>query len=342
MRILLHGYNTCCQNKSGGVQVRIRKIHDLLVRSAIDVDYFETFSSDLKQYDVLHIFSLTYENFPLICAAKNSGAKIVISTIEIVKREKLKDLIRKTILKLLHFNATIDDIIFNTANMADLLIAETPKEAKYICKRYKIPSERVKVIPNGVEDEFCNVVGEFNSNICGNRKYVLQVGRFDHNKNQISIIKALKKTKIDVVFIGGPGTTIREQEYYNDCIKEAKDYNNFHFLGWVDNGSEYLKSLYKNAEVLVVPSFYETFGLTILEGGMAGAKLVISKDLPILDYRVFDSCFKINPLDLSDIREKIITAFNAPKDIELKSKLASCFSWERIINDHINCYKNLV
>ena len=81
MKILLHGYNTCCQNQAGGVQTRIRKIHDLIKQRDLEVDYFSPFEIDLRNYDVLHVFRLDYETRGLIRCAKRLGLKVVLSSI---------------------------------------------------------------------------------------------------------------------------------------------------------------------------------------------------------------------------------------------------------------------
>lgn len=40
MRVLFQGYSTYAQNKSGGVQVRMRQLASHLRKSGVDVDFF--------------------------------------------------------------------------------------------------------------------------------------------------------------------------------------------------------------------------------------------------------------------------------------------------------------
>ena len=47
MKILIDSYSTCTQNKSGGVQVRINKIVDLLKKENITVDFFDKFKTNI-------------------------------------------------------------------------------------------------------------------------------------------------------------------------------------------------------------------------------------------------------------------------------------------------------
>ena len=81
MRVVLQGYNTCCQNKAGGVRERIKKIYTLLNNELENVELFNTFSTELQQGDILHVFRLDSENTGLIECAKKRGANVVISTI---------------------------------------------------------------------------------------------------------------------------------------------------------------------------------------------------------------------------------------------------------------------
>ena len=82
MKIIIAGYNTCCFNKSGGVQVRIKKIYELLSKqNEIEVEYFRPMETDFDKVDILHLFKLEPEYYNLVRKAKNKGVKIVLSTI---------------------------------------------------------------------------------------------------------------------------------------------------------------------------------------------------------------------------------------------------------------------
>ncbi len=336
MRILIESYSTCCQNESGGVQNRIRKIHSLLKKMGIDVSYYNKFTSKIDTCDILHIFKLDYETYGLIQCAKKSLKKVVISTIVTISGGTKIDIHRMLINKLPIM--TTYKILFKSLELSDLVITETKKEADFLNKHYKVPYNKIRVIPNGVDadgysgDEIYDVIGK-------KCEYVLQVGRFDDNKNQLNLIKALKNTGIEVVFIGGANHT--DSGYYEKCVREAAGCDSIHFLGWLDSSSPLLKSSYSHANVLALPSFHETFGLVALEGGMAGAKLALSNTLPILDYGIFDNCHTFSPSNVEEIKREIIAAFNDPKDNQLIEKMMASFSWKRIIEEHIKCYSEL-
>lgn len=335
MKVIIQSYNTCCQNASGGVQNRLRKIASLLEKRDFEVELFDAFETKLHKDDILHVFMLSIDNAPLIRYAKAIGVKIVISTIiPMIGENKLR--IYKTLDKL----PLVTTYKMNkwSLEFADALITESQMESAFIHKYYGIESKKMHVIPNGVDyndydgDEIFQEIGT-------HEKYVLQVGRFDTNKNQLNVIKALKGKPFHVVFIGGAEK--RSSTYYEKCLREAEGYDNIHFLGWIDNNSKLLQSAYSHADTVILASHYETFGLTAIEGGAKGAKLAFSNTLPIYQYPEFQNCPSFNPSNVKEI-ESVITSCVAEKnDGSLKEKVMNGFNWNTIIDKHIALYKSI-
>ena len=337
MRILFQSYNTCCQNLSGGVQNRVRKIHDLLTERGIMVDFFAPFSTRVENYDILHIFYLSPESFDLVRYTKQGGGRIVLSPIVGLTGGNILDFCR------LFFNRlpilTAHKMSFFVAQNSDLLLTESKQEADFISKHYRIENEKFRIIPNGVNCEVYEGEDIYKS-IGGVKKYVLQVGRFDKNKNQLNVIKALRDSKIDVVFVGGPSPT--SEAYFDECRKIAADCEYFHFLGWQEPESPLLKSAYANADILILPSYQETFGLVVLEGAINGAKIAVSNTLPILEFDPFKNVATFNPSSIEDIRRTVISLLCEERNDRLKEDVKSFFSWNRIIDKHIECYEGLL
>ena len=170
--------------------------------------------------------------------------------------------------------------------------------------------------------------------------YVLQVGRIDKNKNLLNVIRAVKGHQLELVVIGGK-YAYGDDGYYEECVKESASCNNIHFLGWLASDSKELASAYKNAKVVIVPSFHETFGLTASEAAMAGCKVCLSNTLPILEFGVFDSDLTFNPNNVDEIRTVIEKAMLAHNDNNVQRKAMNIFSWEKIVNNHIEIYNKL-
>ena len=337
MKIVITGYNACCLNHTGGVQVRVKKIYELLLkRSDVEVEFFRPMETDFESVDILHLFKLEYEYFNLVMKAKSKGKKIVLSSIVPLygggKLTFLKLFSRLPLLTTYKMEKMILDAV-------DIVIAETRQEANFIIKHYGLPIQKVLVIPNGIEiepytgDEIFEKIGVRND-------YILQVGLIHENKNQLNTIKAIKGSGIDLVIIGGENNG--DTRYLNRCKQLVEGDEHIHFLGWVDSKSSLLKSAYANAKVLVFPSFNETFGMVALEGAIAGCNMAMTKTLPIHDFHAFDDCWLFDPYNIEDMRNKIIEAYQNDKNENVKERVKSIFSWDKIIDEHVKLYKSIL
>lgn len=335
MRILIQAYNTCCQNKSGGVQIRVKKYKNMLEQLGYNVDFFSPFETDLKDYDILHIFKLDEENLGLIRCAKAMGKKVVLSSIvNCIKPRRIDFYGFLTKIPL----ATTYRSVFEIVKLCDCIIAESEEEKSFLCKHYGAEQGQVIVIGNGAEDFSKGDESIFK--LIGTREeYVLQVGRFDSNKNQLEVINALKGTNIPLVFIGGPD--INDKGYYKKCLKTADGNENIHFLGWIDNTDPILASAYANAKIIIVPSYSETFGLAIVEGIIAGATPIISNKLAILNDEHFKKCITCSPDSARSIREAVNKAYIEEFDEKYIKAIKKDFTWEGIACQHVEIYKNL-
>jgi len=334
MKILFHTYDTAFQNKAGGVHNRIVRIMEELRARGLQVDFFDKYTTNIADYDCLHIFKLDAGTKQLVDYAKAVGLKVVISTITSIEHEKRLSfywLIRKLPV------ATLYRQLFAVCDKTDLFIVETPKESVFISNYYHVAKEKIHIIPNGA-DRIHNPSKVIFDKIGNNKKYALIIGRFDKNKNQKKVIESLAGSKIDLVLIGGADPS--SSQYFSECERIAQKYTNIHLLGWLDNKSELFESALSNASAIVCPSYQETFGLSIIEGVMAGAIPVISKTLPILEFDSLKDCIVFDPDNLDDMREKIEKAISNP--YYSRTRVEKEFSWDAVIDSHVKCYDSLL
>lgn len=333
MKILFHGNSLSFQSHAGGIQVRMRNIAEHLIQRGHQVDFFNPTVTKILDYEVIHFFNLVPEHYDLVSYAFSHNIKIVISTITPIrdswKIRLITHLIKHPMMTIYNKNKSI-------LEMSSVVIVETKTEQQFIEKSYGINKNKIYVVPNGVDSNF-NKTDEIFKQLGFERDYFLCVGRFDNNKNQLSVIKALKNEKVDVIFIGGAPSN--SDSYYKRCLEEARGYNNIHFLGWVDNNSSLLSSAYANAKVYIFPSFQETFGMVLIEAGICGANLVVSNSLPILDYPVFAKCLTFDPNNVDEIRRQSLKAYSSPMNENLRKNIIKTFSWESVINKHIELYR---
>lgn len=336
MKVLIHTYDTAYQNQAGGVHNRIERTVAALRKLGIEVDFFDKYNINIKDYDILHIFKLDIASKQLVDYAKAVGLKVVVSSIMSIDRGWVVDFY--WMLKNIPI-ATIYKQAFSICSKSDCIIVETSKEAEYMKKHYHIDGKKLNVIPNGI-DAHSLKDDLIYSDLGKTTPYALLLSRFDKNKNQLNVIRAVKNTDIEIVFIGGPDAS--SKDYYDKCLKEAEGCDNMHFLGWLGSEDKLLKSALGNAAAIICSSYQETFGISILEGIITGATPVLSKTLPILEFDTFNNCLTFDPDNIKEIRMQIKKAIHMEKDLNLINSAKEEFSWESVANKHLKIYENLL
>ena len=164
------------------------------------------------------------------------------------------------------------------------------------------------------------------------KRYLLSLATLEPRKNQLSMIEAYEayrdQTHDDVALViaGGKGwksaATLR-------AAKKSRYAKDIHLLGYVDEGQK--AELYRRAQVFVFPSFYEGFGLPVLEAMAAGCPVIAShtSSLPEL---VGDAGLLIDPYNVNDVTmaiKLVLTSDRLRTDLIHKGlRRAENFSWE--------------
>jgi glycogen(starch) synthase len=166
-------------------------------------------------------------------------------------------------------------------NRADRVIACSYYMREQIADIFGVEEERVEVIPNGIDPddlqphdapELARLRAEF---AAPDEKLVLLIGRLVYEKGfQLALeamprlVEALPGTRF---LVAGSGT--HELELRRQATELGLD-DHGTFLGWI--GDDVLHSLYRIADVCVVPSIYEPFGLVALEAMASGCPCIVA------------------------------------------------------------------
>ncbi len=153
----------------------------------------------------------------------------------------------------------------------------------------------------------------------------LNVGRFNKQKNQEFILKIAKyidSDKIHYVFVGD-GDLLN---YHKIMAKELKLEDKVTFIG---NTAE-VEKFYSMADIFLLPSHYESFGLTLVEAQINGLHIICNDNLP--DDAIFTNLVTKLPLDIktwttfiNNSNERQLTSNNVIKATSLygKSEIAN-------------------
>ena len=132
------------------------------------------------------------------------------------------------------------------------------------------PAERIHHVRPFTDIEIGNKIPKSTYNTPENAPIILALGRLHWHKGFDSIIQAMTQIPDAHLWIAGEGEQKAELENF---AKEIGVYNRVKFLGWYDNPAD----LYASADVCVLPSRYEPFGLVIIESWAYKVPIVITR-----------------------------------------------------------------
>jgi len=245
----------------------------------------------------------------------------------------------------------------------DKLIVATTDEKDNLQTIYSTPPDIIEIIPPGVDtnhfypipiDEAKEFIG-----IPENEKMILFVGRIEPLKGIDTLLRAISQLKqADILqkcphylyIIGGNPNSNRvkmnrEMQRLQDLCSELSLDDLVLFLGKRNQDS--LQYYYSAAEMLVMPSHYESFGLVALEAMSCGTP-VIATQVGGLQHLVWDQeTGFIIPNDNPDaLEEKITVLICKPELRERMSKnsisYTQSFSWNTIIKILIETFEKTI
>jgi len=218
---------------------------------------------------------------------------------------------------------------------ADLVITVSERMKKQLIERYDAKEEKIIVIYNGIDaSRFFGLIKKDNKGI------ILFLGRLTNQKGPYFFLHTAKKVlekRKDVMFIlAGQG------EQMPELIRIAIGLgimNNVVFTGYLSE--EELLQAYTIADVYVMPSVAEPFGITALEAIASGTPVIVSKNAGVAEKVMH--CFKVDFWDTHEMANKIICLLKYPILGECMRKNSYKeiinFGWDRVAEQTISVYR---
>ena len=165
------------------------------------------------------------------------------------------------------------------AHRANSVIVCSYYMREHVADIFEIDERRIAVIPNGVDPNELRPVGDLQALrrefAMPEQKLVLLVGRLVYEKGFQLALDALPGVIEQVgnvrFVVAGSGTHEGELKLQAQRLGLAEQGT---FLGWI--GDDVLHSLYRIADLCVVPSIYEPFGLVALEAMASGCPCIVA------------------------------------------------------------------
>ena len=318
-----------------------------------------------KTYEAKTVFKSFWRSFSILSQLKKDKIELYhglsnevpfnIKTSSIKSVVTIHDLIFKMLPKTYHpIDRKIYDVKFhNSCINANKIIAISNNTKKDVIKLYGIHPDKIEVIYQS-----CNPI--FYTNIeteeCGNvhqkrnipSEYILYVGSVEKRKNLMGIIQSYQhlqpENRIPILIIGGK----KGKGYLKKVRRLIKSSRLENKILWItDLKDTYsLQSIYKKAMALVYPSFYEGFGLPVVEALLSKIP-VITSNVSSLPEAGGPKSFYINPNNPEEIASAISQVLN---NSELRKTMIETgyeyaiqkFSPDRVTQQLVNCYEKIL
>jgi glycosyltransferase involved in cell wall biosynthesis len=244
----------------------------------------------------------------------------------------------------------------------DLPHIKTTREAKAVCiknaariitisentkrdleKVYDISPSSIDVIHLGVD---YNIFSKMTSEAMTqqllekyrlNRPYFLFIGGRLHHKNFIRLLKAFALSTVRRDYV----LAVAGAPWNDEETNLIKSLNLEDSIIWMPSVPEHeLPTLYQNAVAFAFPSYYEGFGLPLVEAMAAGCPVVASDAGPFPELSG-NAAILFDPFDEAKIAralEDVLDPTTRSRLVDLGQNRAKGFSWDELARKHLKTY----
>ena len=227
------------------------------------------------------------------------------------------------------------------------IIAPTEREKEYLIHYYDASPKAITVIPCGVNLElFRSVEKEIARNYLGldGKGIILFVGRIVPLKGIDKLLMAMpyleNGQRLKLLVIGGDEYCQDEMKRLKSLAQSLQIHDSVSFLGLVKH--EELPYFYSAADLCVLPSYYESFGLVALESLACGTPVVATKVGGLesvirqgdTGYVVLDN----TPFRLANKMARLLSMSNKEAIGSIRASVTK-FSWSKIAEAIVNEYR---
>ena len=252
------------------------------------------------------------------------------------------------------------DAEFRLMRAADTVIASSESDKQYLQYLYDVPDGKINIILPGIDPSLFHPMNKHvarrHIHADKEHKIVLFVGRVEPLKGIDTILYAMKIIKKrnpkQIVCLWIVGGDVSERANWPKTLQELKRLRKtlgfpascVHFVG--QKPQKELPYYYSAADVVVMPSHYESFGLAALEAMACGTPVITTNVAGIsgtID-RTYQSLVTTvnNPLLLASQMQKMLTGSVLTRNfVKEAKKRASELTWDRTADRMLEVYHTL-
>jgi len=348
----------------GGDTVQLKNTAAALERCNVSVDIASEVEPSMEGYDLVHFYNLRNPQDLLnnVRRASSKGIPTVLSTIwgsylegDRVTRTGFQGLIVRNFSESkVEYAKVLARAVLNRnfnkgmlqyfsqghlksqreiVGLVDVLLPNSPTELTRVRHDCQNPDKPGVVVNNAVDPavfdkERVKVPVELQKH----RGAVLCAARIETRKCQRELIIACEELGVPLVIVGKPSPN--STAYYKECLSVAGRHTTF--ISHLEHS--HLAALYKVSDVHALVSWMETPGLSSLEAGIMGCKLVVTEKGDTRYY--FDDLVEyVDPAHISSIKAGVQRALARESNLVLQKRIESEFTWDVAAHQTIEGYR---
>jgi glycosyltransferase involved in cell wall biosynthesis len=245
-------------------------------------------------------------------------------------------------------------LVAAAARRAQLILTDSQSSRRDILARLGVPAERVRVVYLAASADYLPVIDQARLEMARRKyhlpeRFILYLGGFDRRKNVCGLLRAYKCAsgslgqKYPLLLAGR--LPAQESAIFPDLKREIAELGVEETaipIGWV--AEEDKPALYSLASLFVYPSFYEGFGLPVLEAMACGTPVVASRAASLPEI-VGEAGLLVDPQQVTQMAQAIICALSDETlRLEMReSGLAQAqrFSWRETAQQTLAAYREV-
>lgn len=230
----------------------------------------------------------------------------------------------------------------------DLVVATTPQQLDLLVREYEAPAAKVRMVPPGYDDHRFYPVSEASRTAIRQRlgfkgRVILAVGRLARNKgydlliDAFSLVASRQPEAVLHLAVGGQETNADEARLLADLKARATSSGygeRIHFGSFIADAD--LADYYRAADLFVLCSRYEPFGMTAIEAMASGTPTVVTVHGGLYRALTFGRhALFADPFDREDLGITMAKVFRHPRLQQRLSKMGAhkaraLFTWTGI------------
>jgi len=210
---------------------------------------------------------------------------------------------------------------------AALVLPNSESEYRRLQEKYPSKAKHM-VVPNGTDQRMFN----YQPALEKDDELVICAARIEGIKNQLNLIKALNNTRFKLMIIGD--CSPNHAAYYEECKQIAA--SNVSFIKHLPQDE--LVEYYRRARVHILPSWFETTGLSSIEAALMGCNIVVRDRGDVKEYFAGDA-FYCEPTSPTSILTAVERARVAPVNERLRQRILYNYTWQHAAAQTFKAYQ---